>query len=103
MDSKQSIIVLVFTILFLASLVCIGIMLFTMIKRGDERKQYVISKSSTTTLAIYVGMVIIDVLYTFLVERNGGFEIESSSLITLAIISIIFCITFFCNLRKYGK
>lgn len=103
MDSKQSIIVLIFTVLFLASLICIGIMLFTMIKRGDERKQYIISKSSTMTLAIYVVMMIIDVLYTFFVERSGGFAIESSPLITLVIISIIFCITFFCNLRKYGK
>lgn len=90
-------------IFFIVSIICSGSMLFTLIKKGDERKKHILSKSFAQTLLIYIGVLLVDVLYTILIESKGGFYIENASLLSLGIISIIFTISLFFNKRKYGN
>lgn len=103
MEGKLSFIAFIVIVLFAVSFVCTIIMLFIMIKKGDERKRYIMSKSSTTTLGVYVAITILTTFYTVLIERNNGFSIEYSPMLSLVVISIIFCITLFYNMRKHGN
>lgn len=90
-------------VFFIVSIICTGVMLFSLIKKGDERKKYILARSCTQTLLIYIGVLFIDVIYTIFLESNGGFYIENSSILSLGILSIIFTISLFLNKRKYGN
>lgn len=90
-------------IFFIVSIVCTCIMLFSLIKKGDERKKYILSKACTHTLLFYVVLLFIDMIYTIFFENNGGFYIENASVLSLGIISIIFTISLFFNKRKHGN
>lgn len=90
-------------IFFIVSIICTGYMLFSLIKKGDERKKHILTKSCTQTLLIYIGILFIDLIYTILFENNGGFYMENASVLSLGILSIIFTMSLFFNKRKYGN
>lgn len=92
----------VMLIFFIISIICAGVMIFSLAKKGDERKKYILSRSCTQTLLVYISLLFIDVLYTILFESNGGFYIENASVLSLGVLSIIFTISLFFNKMKHG-
>lgn len=95
-ESNQ-ILFLSFLWLFLvASLIC------TLVKKGDERKKYIVKRSSLTALVVAVIFLIINIIWNIFFEQNSRIGFEDSPIIYIGIISIAFNISQVINMKKYG-
>ena len=74
------------------------IMIVSLIKPGDERKQMMVWKASTYTLLVTVGSLLIDVV----VSGIRGQVSSSNSLILLEVTAIVYFISLLCFKKKYG-
>lgn len=94
-------------VLFFGGLLCmmiaICILLISLAKQGDERKNFIKSKAMSQSFIIVVGVLIIKIgesLYTGFVK---GEKIEGMNPFTfLFIISIVFFVSLLINKKKYG-
>ena len=84
-----------------ASLVCTLIMIVTLIKRGDERKGYVVRKSGLTALVVGIIFLILNIIWNIFFEQNSSIGFEDNPIIYVGIISIAFNISYLINMRKY--
>ena len=84
-----------------ASLVCTLIMIVTLIKKGDERKGYVVRKSGLTALVVGIIFLIINIIWNIFFEQNSSISFEDNPIIYVGIISIAFNISYLINMRKY--
>ena len=84
-----------------ASLVCTLIMIVTLIKRGDERKGYVVRKSGLTALVVGIIFLILNIIWNIFFEQNSSIGFEDNPIIYVGIISIAFNISYLINIRKY--
>ena len=84
-----------------ASLVCTLIMIVTLIKKGDERKGYVVRKSGLTALVVGIIFLIINIILNIFFEQNSSIGFEDNPIIYVGIISIAFNISYLINMRKY--
>ena len=83
------------------SLVCTLIMIVTLIKKGDERKGYVVRKSGLTALVVGIIFLIINIIWNIFFEQNSSIVFEDNPIIYVGIISIAFNISYLINMRKY--
>ena len=101
-ESNQ-ILFLSFLWLFLvASLICTLFMIVTLVKKGDERKKYIVKKSSLTALIVGIIFLIINIIWNIFFEQNSSIGFEDSSIIYIGIISIAFNISQVINMKKCG-
>lgn len=84
-----------------ASLVCTLIMIVTLIKKGDERKVYVVRKSGLTALVVGIIFLILNIIWNIFFEQNSSISFEDNPIIYVGIISIAFNISYLINMRKY--
>ena len=84
-----------------ASLVCTLIMIVTLIKKGDERKGYVVRKSGLTALVVGIIFLIINIIWNIFFEQNSSISFEDNPIIYVGLISIAFNISYLINMRKY--
>ena len=84
-----------------ASLVCTLIMIVTLIKKGDERKGYVVRKSGVTALVVGIIFLILNIIWNIFFEQNSSIGFEDNPIIYVGIISIAFNISYLINMRKY--
>ena len=84
-----------------ASLVCTLIMIVTLIKKGDERKGYVVRKSGLTSLIVGIIFLILNIIWNIFFEQNSSIGFEDNPIIYVGIISIAFNISYLINMRKY--
>ena len=84
-----------------ASLVCTLIMIVTLIKKGDERKGYVVRKSGLTALVVGIIFLILNIIWNIFFEQNSSIGFEDNPIIYVGIISIAFNISYLTNMRKY--
>ena len=84
-----------------ASLVCTLIMIVTLIKKGDERKGYIVRKSGLTALVVGIIFLIINIIWNIFFEQNSSISFEDNPIIYVGIISIAFNISYLINMRKY--
>ena len=83
------------------SLVCILIMIVTLIKKGDERKGYVVRKSGLTALVVGIIFLILNIIWNIFFEQNSSISFEDNPIFYVGIISIAFNISYLINMRKY--
>lgn len=83
------------------SLVCTLIMIVTLIKKGDERKGYVVRKSGLTALVVGIIFLILNIIWNIFFEQNSSIGFEDNPIIYVGIISIAFNISYLINMRKY--
>ncbi len=74
------------------------IMIVSLIKPGDERKQMMVWKASAYTLLVTVGSLLIDVV----VSGIRGQVSSSNSLILLEVTAIVYFISLLYFKKKYG-
>ncbi|MDO4663024.1 MAG: hypothetical protein Q4B36_07935 [Tissierellia bacterium] len=84
-----------------ASLVCTLIMIVTLIKKGDERKGYVVRKSGLTALVVGIIFLILNIIWNIFFEQNSSISFEDNPIFYVGIISIAFNISYLINMRKY--
>lgn len=84
-----------------ASLVCTLIMIVTLIKKGDERKGYIVRKSGLTALVVGIIFLILNIIWNIFFEQNSSIGFEDNPIIYVGIISIAFNISYLINMRKY--
>ncbi|EKB53908.1 hypothetical protein [Facklamia hominis] len=84
-----------------ASLICTLIMIVTLIKKGDERKGYIVKKSGLTALVVGIIFLIINIIWNIFFEQNSSIGFEDNPIIYVGIISIAFNISYLINMRKY--
>ena len=84
-----------------ASLVCTLIMIVTLIKKGDERKGYVVRKSGLTALVVGIIFLILNIIWNIFFEQNSSIGFEDNPIIYVGIISIAFNISYLINMKKY--
>lgn len=84
-----------------ASLVCTLIMIVTLIKKGDERKGYIVRKSGLTALVVGIIFLIINIIWNIFFEQNSSISFEDNPIFYVGIISIAFNISYLINMRKY--
>ena len=74
------------------------VLIVSLIKPGDERKQMMVWKASTYTLLVTVGSLPIDVV----VNGIGGQASSINALILLEVTAIIYFISLLYFKKKYG-
>ncbi|MCW6700734.1 hypothetical protein NH288_01335 [Anaerococcus sp. NML200537] len=84
-----------------ASLVCTLIMIVTLIKKGDERKGYIVKKSGLTALMVGLIFLILNIIWNIFFEQNSSISFEDNPIFYVGIISIAFNISYLINMRKY--
>ena len=84
-----------------ASLICTLIMIVTLIKKGDERKGYIVKKSGLTALVVGIIFLIINIIWNIFFEQNSSIGFGDNPIIYVGIISIAFNISYLINMRKY--
>ena len=83
------------------SLICTLIMIVTLIKKGDERKGYIVRKSGLTALVVGIIFLIINIIWNIFFEQNSSISFEDNPIFYVGIISIAFNISYLINMRKY--
>lgn len=76
-------------------------MIVTLIKKGDERKGYIVKKSGLTALVVGIIFLIINIIWNIFFEQNSSIGFEDNPIIYVGIISIAFNISYLINMRKY--
>lgn len=87
---------------FILSMISVFFTIYSIVKAGDERKQYLLMKSSYYTVIALVFILVI--LAVFKLTLSSGFDsnMELHPLIMLGCLSIIFSISLLISKRKYG-
>ncbi len=87
-------------IIFIGIILALDIsMIVSLIRKGDERREMIISKASTYTLSAVAGMLVLDILQMAITGKNT----QSNTLVLLTVIAIIYFITLLFYRRKYGN
>ena len=99
--SNQSLFLGFLVLFLLASLICSLIMIVTLVKKGDERKGFIVKKSSLSALIVGLVFLIINIIWNLFFEQNSRFGFEDNPIIYIGIISIAFNISYLINWKKY--
>ena len=100
-ESNQMFAIGLLWLFLVASLICTLIMIVTLIKKGDERKGYVVRKSGLTALVVGIIFLILNIIWNIFFEQNSSIGFEDNPIIYVGIISIAFNISYLINMRKY--
>lgn len=100
-QSKETLFLSFLMLFIVASLICSLTMIVTLIKKGDERKEFIVKKSSLSALITGVVFLIINIIWNIFFEQNSRFGFEDNPIIYIGIISIAFNISYMINWKKY--
>ncbi|OFO62932.1 hypothetical protein HMPREF3023_07270 [Peptoniphilus sp. HMSC075B08] len=100
-ESHQMFVLGLLWLFMVASLVCTLIIIVTLIKKGDERKGYVVRKPGLTALVVGIIFLILNIIWNIFFEQNSSIGFEDNPIIYVGIISIAFNISYLINMRKY--
>ncbi len=89
---------LAFAAFLLFIFVCDIVMIASMIKAGDERKQMIVYRSSFTTLWITAGRWIIDIVWGL---ANPPIS-NTATFVELGVVAMTYCVCMIYYKRKYG-
>lgn len=90
--------------IILLMVVLIGLLLSSLSNQGDERKQFIKTKSMSQTLAIVIGVLIFKSGKFLYLEIWKGQEAEGMNPFSfLVTISILYLITLQINKKKHGS
>ena len=78
-------------------------MIVTLIKKGDERKGYVVRKSGLTALVVGIIFLILNIIWNIFFEQNSSIGFEDNPIIYVGIISIAFNISYLLIWGSIGK
>lgn len=98
----QIIVVSCMYLFLILSVICSVVVIVNMMKKGDERTAFIVSKTCTRTVKIYVGFLLAAFAYHAFLENRVNFFIESSPILYVGMLAIIFSITLWFNNKKYG-
>lgn len=84
-----------------ASILCTLAMIVTLVKKGDERKKYIVNKSARTAFVAGIIVLIINIIWTIFFEQHSRFGFEASPIIYIGILSMAFNISYLINMQKY--
>lgn len=90
---------ILFGVFLLALIVLDIVMIISLIKPGDERKQMIVWKASTYTLLVTVVGFVIDIIES--IVRVEAMAVNP--FIKLGVIAIVYCITLLFFKKKYGN
>ena len=97
----------VFLLIFTGALavlaVCIVYMIVSLVRRGDERRTYILRKTCTTTFLIWACMLMIEVIYSLITGGRADFTVERSAFLELGVVAAVFTVNLFINKRRYGN
>ena len=97
-------ILIIFFGILLLMVLLIGMLLYSLAKQGDERKNFIKAKAMSYTFAIIVGVLLIEIGMSIYIVSVKGQTVEGMSpFIFLVIISIVYLVTLLYNKRKYGN
>lgn len=99
--SNQMFSVSLLWLFIVASLICTLVMIVTLLRKGDERKAYIVKKSALTALVVGIIFLIINIIWNIFFEQNSSISFEDNPIIYVGIISIAFNISYLINMRKY--
>lgn len=99
--SKQMFSVSLLWLFIVASLICTLAMIVTLLRKGDERKAYIVRKSALTGLVVGIIFLILNIIWNIFFEQNSRIGFEDNPIIYVGIISIAFNISYLINMRKY--
>lgn len=100
-ESHQMFVLGLLWLFMVALLVCTLIIIVTLIKKGDERKGYVVRKPGLTALVVGIIFLILNIIWNIFFEQNSSIGFEDNPIIYVGIISIAFNISYLINMRKY--
>lgn len=100
-ESNQMFAIGLLWLFLVASLICTLLMIVTFVKKGDERKKYILNKSALTALAAGIIFLILNIIWNIFFEKNSSISFEDNSIFYVGIISIAFNISYLINMRKY--
>lgn len=92
----------ILSIFLVLSLLCSGIMLVSLVRRGDERKNYILMRTCTQTFLAVLGIMLAEILYSVFLEHSIGFRIEDTAVFGLGITAVLFTVLLFVNKKKYS-
>lgn len=99
--SNQMFSVSLLWLFIVASLICTLVMIVTLLRKGDERKAYIVKKSALTALVVGIIFLILNIIWNIFFEQNSRISFEDNPIIYVGIISIAFNISYLINMRKY--
>ena len=99
--SNQMFSVTLLWLFIVASLICTLAMIVTLLRKGDERKAYIVRKSALIALVVGIIFLILNIIWNIFFEQNSRISFEDNPIIYVGIISIAFNISYLINMRKY--
>jgi len=98
----------VFLVLFFGFLfvivALIGMLLFSLAKQGDERKNFIKSKAMSYTFTVIVGFLLIEISFTIYNASVKGIASDGiNPFIFLVVISVVYFVNLLYNKRRYGS
>lgn len=100
-ESNQNLFLGLLLLFLVTSLICTVVMIVTLIKKGDERKEFIVKKSALTALVVGIIFLIINIIWNIFFEKNSSIGFEDNPIIYVGIISIAFNISHLINMKKY--
>ena len=100
-ESNQKMVLGILWLFLVASLICTFLMIVILIKKGDERKGYIVKKSGLTALVVGIIFLIINIIWNIFFEQNSRIGFEASPIIYIGIVSIAFNVSYLINMRKF--
>ncbi|MDO5387997.1 MAG: hypothetical protein Q4F63_02065 [Clostridia bacterium] len=89
-------------VFLLLSIICLIVMIIELFGKGDERRKFILFKTSLNTAKIYVVLLLAGFIYNIFIEKYTKFEFECTPVIYLCILSFIFTGILFINKKRYG-
>lgn len=90
---------ILFGVFLLVLIVLDIVMIISLIKLGDERKQMIVWKASTYTLLVAVGGLVINIIESLVLAE----AMAVNPFIKLGVIAMVYCITLLFFKKKYGN
>lgn len=100
-ESNKMLVLMLLRLFLIASLICTVTMLVILVKKGDERKKYIVSKSGLFSLILGIILLILSFVWKVFFEAESRIGFESSPIIYLGFISIVFNISYLINSKRY--
>ncbi|AYW47053.1 hypothetical protein C7K38_00915 [Tetragenococcus osmophilus] len=91
--------IIAFVVLLLVLLILDVAMLFSLGKQGDERRQMIVGKASTSTLGITMGSLVIEIVVGFIEPQ---FFSSGSPFSFLTVAAAVYFISLLYYKRKFG-
>lgn len=98
----QVIIVSCLWVFMVVSLICSVYMLIEIFRKGDERANFILMRTSINTVKVYLIFLLITFVYNTFLERYTNFIIRDNSIIYICVLALIFTIMLFINKKKHG-